>query len=63
MKDMDILFNGKERKLKSAFIIDTNYIELRDLAKLVGFSVSYDAPTRTVVLKSEKLKVPCKLDF
>lgn len=63
MKDMDILFNGKERKLKSAFIIDTNYIELRDLAKLVGFSVSYDAPTRTVVLKSEKLKMPCKLDF
>ena len=63
MKDMDILFNGKERKLKSAFIIDTNYIELRDLAKLVGFSVSYDAPTRTVVIKSEKLKVPCKLDF
>lgn len=63
MKDMDILFNGKERKLKSAFIIDTNYIELRDLAKLVGFSVSYDAATRTVVLKSEKLKVPCKLDF
>lgn len=63
MKDMDILFNGKERKLKSAFIIDTNYIELRDLAKLMGFDVSYDAPTRTVVLKSEKLKVPCKLDF
>lgn len=63
MKDMDILFNGKERKLKSAFIIDTNYIELRDLAKLLGFSVSYDAPTRTVVLKSEKLKMPCKLDF
>lgn len=63
MKDMDVLFNGKERKLKSAFIIDTNYIELRDLAKLVGFSVSYDAPTRTVVIKSEKLKVPCKLDF
>lgn len=63
MKDMDILFNGKERKLKSAFIIDTNYIELRDLAKLLGFSVSYDAPTKTVVLKSEKLKMPCKLNF
>lgn len=63
MKDMDILFNGKERKLKSAFIIDTNYIELRDLAKLLGFSVSYDEPTRTVVLKSEKLKMPCKLKF
>lgn len=63
MKDMDILFNGKERKLKSAFIIDTNYIELRDLAKLVGFSVSYDAPTKTVAITSDKVKMPCKLDF
>lgn len=63
MKNMDILFNGKERKLKSAFIIDTNYIELRDLAKLVGFSVSYDAPTKTVAITSDKVKMPCLLDF
>ena len=63
MKNMDVLIDGKEKKLKSAFIIETNYIELRDLAKLVGFSVSYDAPTRTVVIKSEKLKMPCKLKF
>lgn len=63
MKDMDILFNGKERKLKSAFIIDTNYIELRDLAKLVGFSASYDAPTKTVAITSDKVKMPCLLDF
>lgn len=63
MKDMDILFNGKERKLKSAFIIDTNYIELRDLAKLVGFNVSYDAPTKTVAITSDKVKMPCLLDF
>lgn len=63
MKDMDVLFNGKERKLKSAFIIDTNYIELRDLAKLVGFSVSYDAPTKTVAITSDKVKMPCLLDF
>lgn len=63
MKDMDILFNGKERKLKSAFIIDTNYIELRDLAKLVGFNVSYDAPTKTVAITSGKVKMPCLLDF
>lgn len=63
MKDMDILFNGKEKKLKSAFIIDTNYIELRDLAKLMGFDVSYDAPTKTVAITSDKVKMPCKLDF
>lgn len=63
MKDMDILFNGKERKLKSAFIIDTNYIELRDLAKLLGFNVSYDAPTKTVAITSDKVKMPCLLDF
>ncbi|UQK58949.1 redoxin domain-containing protein [Fenollaria massiliensis] len=63
MKDMDILFNGKERKLKSAFIIDTNYIELRDLAKLLGFSVGYDAPTKIVAITSDKVKMPCLLDF
>lgn len=63
MKDMDILFNGKERKFKSAFIIDTNYIELRDLAKLMGFDVSYDAPTKTVAITSDKVKMPCLLDF
>lgn len=63
MKNMDILFNGKERKLKSAFIIDTNYIELRDLAKLMGFDVSYDAPTKTVAITSDKVKMPCLLDF
>lgn len=63
MRNMDILFNGKERKLKSAFIIDTNYIELRDLAKLLGFNVSYDAPTKTVAITSDKVKMPCLLDF
>lgn len=63
MKNSDVLIDGKESKLKSAFIIDTNYIELRDLAKLMGFVVSYDAKTRTVALKSEKVKMPCKLDF
>lgn len=63
MRNMDVLIDGKEKKLKSAFIIDTNYIELRDLAKLLGFSVGYDAKTRTVALKSEKVKMPCKLDF
>lgn len=63
MKNMDVLIDGKEKKLKSAFIIDTNYIELRDLAKLVGFSVSYDAPTKTVAITSDKVKMPCLLDF
>ena len=63
MRNMDVLIDGKEKKLKSAFIIDTNYIELRGLAKLLGFSVGYDTKTRTVVIKSEKVKMPCKLDF
>ena len=63
MRNMDVLIDGKEKKLKSAFIIETNYIELRDLAKLLGFSVGYDTKTRTVVIKSEKVKMPCKLDF
>ena len=63
MKNMDVLLDGKERKLKSAFIIDTNYIELRYLAKLMGFDVSYDAPTKTVAITSDKVKMPCLLDF
>ena len=63
MRNMDVLIDGKEKKLNSAFIIETNYIELRDLAKLMGFDVSYDAPTKTVAIKSEKVKMPCKLDF
>ncbi len=61
--NMDVLIDGKEKKLNSAFIIETNYIELRDLAKLMGFDVSYDAPTKTVAITSDKVKMPCKLDF
>ena len=63
MKDMDVLIDGKEKKLKSAFIIETNFIELRDLAKLMGFDVSYNASTKTVAITSDKVKMPCLLDF
>ena len=63
MKDMDVLIDGKEKKLKSAFIIETNFIELRDLAKLMGFDVSYNAKTKTVAITSDKVKMPCLLDF
>lgn len=63
MRNMDVLIDGKEKKLKSAFIIETNYIELRDLAKLMGFDVRYDATTKTVAITSDKVKMPCKLDF
>lgn len=63
MRNMDVLIDGKEKKLKSAFIIETNYIELRDLAKLMDFDVSYDAPTKTVAITSDKVKMPCLLDF
>lgn len=63
MRNMDVLIDGKEKKLKSAFIIETNFIELRDLAKLMGFDVSYDAPTKTVAITSDKVKMPCLLDF
>lgn len=63
MRNMDVLIDGKEKKLKSAFIIETNFIELRDLANLMGFDVSYDAPTKTVAITSDKVKMPCLLDF
>lgn len=63
MKNMDVLIDGKEKKLKSAFIIETNFIELRDLAKLMGFDVSYNAKTKTVAITSDKVKMSCLLDF
>lgn len=63
MRNMDVLIDGKEKKLNSAFIIETNYIELRDLAKLLGFDLNYEAKTKTVAITSDKVKIPCKLDF
>ena len=63
MQDMNLLVDGKEKKIRSAAIFGYNYIELRNLAELIGFDIDYDASTRTVVIKSEKLKMPCKLKF
>lgn len=63
MREINILVDGKSRKIKSALILDSNYIELRNLSELIGFDLDYDASTRTVLIKSEKLKMPCKLKF
>lgn len=63
MQDMNLVVDGKERKLRSALISGSNYIELRSFSDLVGFKLDYDEESRTVIIKSEKLKKECKLDF
>lgn len=63
MQDMNLVVDGKERKLRSALISGSNYIELRNLSELVGFDVDFDSNTSTVRLKSDKLKKECKLKF
>ena len=47
-----ILVNGEEKELKTAVIDRYNYIQLRDLASLIGLGVDYDAKTETIILNS-----------
>ena len=37
-----ILVNGEEKEIKTALINEYNYMQLRDLASLVGLDVKYD---------------------
>lgn len=48
-----ILVNGEEKDFKAALINENNYIQLRDLGKLVNFGVNYDEASRTILLSSE----------
>ena len=43
----------EERTAQTAFINGNNYLKLRDLADLVGFSVDFNQKTSTVELKAE----------
>ncbi len=38
--------------LKTALIDGFNYVQLRDLAKLIGFEVSYDAKNKTILINT-----------
>ena len=40
--------------LKTALIDGFNYVQLRDLAKLIGFEVKYNAKNKTIVIETEK---------
>lgn len=46
------LVNGEEKELKTAVINRYNYIQLRDLASLIGLGVDYDAKTESIILNS-----------
>ena len=40
--------------LKTALIDGFNYVQLRDLAKLIGFEVGYDAKNKTILINTPK---------
>ena len=48
-----IMVNGEAKDIKTALIKGNNYMQLRDLGRLVGFDVGYDEKTKTIVLKSD----------
>lgn len=48
-----IMVNGEAKDIKTALIKGNNYMQLRDLGKLVDFGVGYDEKTKTIVLKSD----------
>lgn len=45
---------GEIKELKTALIDGFNYVQLRDLAKFVGFTVGYDAKNKTILINTEK---------
>lgn len=45
---------GEIKDLKTALIDGFNYVQLRDLAKLVGFEVGYDAKNKTILINTSK---------
>ena len=48
-----ILVNGEEKEIKTALINEYNYMQLRDLASLVGLDVKYDAKNKVIMLNSD----------
>lgn len=54
-----MIIDGRKDSLRTAMIKDNNYIQLRDLSRVLDFRVDYDAPTRTVQIYTtlrERLK-------
>ena len=45
-----VYLNGRETSMVAYFISDNNYFKIRDLAKRLGFDVSWDGENSTVVI-------------
>ena len=54
LSEKAIILNGDDEDIDTAFINETNYVKLRDIAKIANFYVGYDEPTQTVILKSDE---------
>ena len=51
---IQVRVKGEIKELKTALIDGFNYVQLRDLAKLVGFTVGYNAKNKTILINTEK---------
>lgn len=49
-----IILNGDDEDIDTAFINESNYVKLRDIAKIANFYIAYDEATQTVILKSDE---------
>lgn len=54
LSEKEIILNGEDEDIDTAFINETNYVKLRDIAKIANFYVGYDEASQTVILKSDE---------
>lgn len=54
LSEKEIILNGDDEDIDTAFINEANYVKLRDIAKIANFYVGYDEATQTVILKSDE---------
>ncbi|MDO5041444.1 MAG: hypothetical protein Q4D95_05075 [Peptoniphilus sp.] len=53
-KEVSINFKGEDYKLKGYNIDDRNYVKLRDLSKVLDFSVDYDFINKNIIINLEE---------
>lgn len=54
LSEKEIILNGNDEDIDTAFINESNYVMLRDIAKIANFYVGYDEASQTVILKSDE---------
>ena len=54
LSEKEIILNGDDEDIDTAFINESNYVKLRDIAKIANFYVGYDEASQTVILKSDE---------